>query len=326
MKPLPTADDVFAATDRIAGQVARTPLLRCDELDRLTGGTVVLKAECLQRTGSFKIRGATNRLIQLSEKERQKGVVAWSSGNHAQGVAAAAQQLGMSSIIVMPTDTPEVKIEGTKSFGAEIVFYDRATEDREAIGRRIAEEEGRVLIPSYDDPYIICGQGTVGVEITEQVTEQGYALDDVLVPVSGGGLIAGIGLAVKYVFPHTRIFSVEPEGFDDHLRSLETGQRQTNPSQAGSLCDALLAPAPGELTWAINENQLAGGYTVSEYDALAAMVFAHKHLNLKLEPGGAVALAAVLTGKHRANNRCVAAVLSGGNVDDDTFNRALSVR
>ncbi len=324
MTLLPVADDVYAAADRLSDHVVRTPLLRCEALDQRTGGTVLLKAECLQRTGSFKIRGATNRLLQLSDDEKEKGVVAWSSGNHAQGVAAAAQLLSISAKIVMPTDAPKIKIEGTKAFGAEIVFYDRATEDREAIGRRIAKDEGRVLVPSYDDPFIICGQGTVGVELAQQTNELGLKLDDVLVPVSGGGLIAGVGLAVKYVFPDANIYTVEPEGFDDHRRSLDTGQRQTNTSQAGSLCDALLAPTPGELTWAINRNQLAGGYTVNETDVLAAMAFARKHINVKLEPGGAAALAAVLNGMHRTNKRCVAVVLSGGNVDEETFNRALS--
>ena len=325
MKLIPTADDVFAAADRIADHVRRTPLLHCEELDRITGGTVFLKAECLQHTGSFKIRGATNRLMQLSDDEKSKGVVAWSSGNHAQGVAAATQRLDISAKIVMPSDAPSIKIDGTKALGAEIVFYDRAREDREAIGRRIAQEESRVLVPSYDDPHIICGQGTVGVEMIEQARELSLVLDDVLVPVSGGGLIAGVGLAVKEAVPSVRIYSVEPDGFDDHRRSFETGRRHANESQAGSLCDALLAPTPGKLTWAINKDLLSGGYTVSENDALAAMAVAHKHLDLRLEPGGAVALAAVLTGTHRTKGRCVALVLSGGNVDDQVFNRALSM-
>ena len=325
MGDLPTVTDVRDAADRIRDHVKRTPLLRCAELDRLTGGHVLLKAECLQHTGSFKLRGATNRLAHLSNQERRAGVVAWSSGNHAQGVAAAAQQLEVSAKIVMPTDAPQTKIDGTKMLGGEIVFYDRATEDREAIGRRIAEDEGRVLVPSYDDPSIICGQGTVGLEMADQAESFGLVVDDVLVPVLGGGLIAGVGLAVKDRFPNVSLYSVEPKGFDDHRRSLLSGKRETNYDQSGSLCDALLAPTPGMLTWAINREQLTAGYAVNEQDALAAMAFAHRHLNLRVEPGGAAALAAVLNGSHTAKGRCVALVISGGNVDDEILNRAVSL-
>ena len=314
------------AADRIAGRVVETPLLRCAELDRITGASVLLKAECVQRTGSFKIRSASNKLAQLSEQERRAGVVAWSSGNHAQGVAAAAKDLGISAKIVMPADAPVAKIENTKALGAEVVFYDRVTDIREDIGTRIAEDEGRVVVPPYDDAHIICGQGTVGVELADQTEDLGLSLGDVLVPVSGGGLIAGVGLAVKARFPNARLYAVEPEGFNDHYRSLKSGTREANKKRDGSICDALLAPTPGALTWAINQTQLTGGYTVSDQDALAAMAFAHKHLNLKLEPGGAVALAAVLNGAHRSNGRCIAVVLSGGNVDDKTFNRALKTR
>ena len=325
MGPLPTVEDVYTAADRIAGHVKRTPLLHCDELDRITGGMVVLKAECLQHTGSFKIRGATNRLLQLPDDEKGKGVVAWSSGNHAQGVAAAAQRLNISAKIVMPADAPHAKISNTKDLGAEVIFYDRATEDRYALAMSIAQNEGRAVVPPYNHPDIICGQGTVGVEMVEQASELGLSLNDALVPVSGGGLIAGVGLAVKNLIPESCIYSVEPDGFDDHRRSLESGQRQTNESQSGSLCDALLAPSPGELTWAINKTQLTGGYAVSEDSALTALAFAHQHLGLKLEPSGAVALAAVLGGSHRTKGRCVALVLSGGNVDEKIFNHALSM-
>jgi threonine dehydratase len=325
MAKIPTMQDIEATAYCINAHIIRTPLLQCAALDAEAGGHFFLKAECLQRTGSFKIRGATNRLLRLSDTQRRKGVVAWSSGNHAQGVAAAAQLVGTTAKIVMPSDAPQAKIDGTKELGADIVFYDRATEDREAIGHRIAEDEGRVLVPSYDDADIISGQGTVGLEIVEQVNELGVSLNEVLVPVSGGGLIAGVGLALKHYCPNARLYAVEPEGFDDHRRSVASGQRETNPSASGSLCDALLAPSPGALTWAINQTQIDGGYAVNEEDVLSAMAFAHQHLKLKLEPGGAIALAAALNGTHECQGRNVAIILSGGNVDDVTFNRALTI-
>lgn len=324
MDGLPTVQDVRDAAARIEGHIVHTPLLESEDLNHRTGARVLLKAECLQRTGSFKIRGALNRLLRLSQDQCERGVVAWSSGNHAQGIAAAAQQVGTTAKIVMPTDAPGAKIHGTKTLGAEIVFYDRATEDREEIGRRIASEEERVLVPSYDDPDIIAGQGTAGLEMAEQAKELSVSIDDVLVPVSGGGLIAGAGLAMKHHFPQSTLYAVEPDGFDDHRRSLVSGSRETNETTAGSLCDALLAPAPGQLTWAINKRQLDGGYAIAEQDVFKAMAFASEQLKLKLEPGGAIALAALLSGAHTGEGRTVALILSGGNVDDAVFNRALS--
>lgn len=323
MATLPTAQNIRFAADRIAGSVKKTPVLTCPELDARTGGRIFLKAECLQDTGSFKLRGATNKLMQLTPTERTAGVVAWSSGNHAQGVAAAAHRLGISAKIVMPKDAPAAKLAGTRAFGAEVVFYDRTDDDREEIGRRIAQDEGRIIVPPYDDADIICGQGTAGLELAEHVAGIGTTLDDVLVPVSGGGLLAGVSLAIKDIFPEARMFSVEPEGFDDHRRSCDTKKRETNNQLTGSICDALLAPTPGALTWQINETHLHGGYVVSDGDVLEAISFAHKTLGLKLEPGGAITLAALLNRTHDAEGRSVGLVLSGGNVDNQTFNRAL---
>ncbi|MBT4739630.1 MAG: threonine/serine dehydratase [Rhodospirillaceae bacterium] len=324
MTLIPTPNDIRDAATRIAASVKKTPVLTSQDLDGQTGGRIFLKAECLQKTGSFKIRGATNKLMQLSESERAAGVVAWSTGNHAQGVAAAAKALNISAKIVMPSDAPQTKLDGTRSYGAEVVFYDRTTDDREDIGRRIAQEEGRIVVPPYDDFDIICGQGTAGLELVDQVSELGFALDDVLVPASGGGLLAGVSLAVHDRFPDARIFVVEPQSFDDHQRSLGSGQRETNTQRAGSICDALLAPAPGTLTWQVNRTHLTGGYAVSDDDVLDAIAFAYRAFDVRLEPGGAITLAALLSGHHNAKGRNVALILSGGNVDDDTFNRALA--
>ncbi len=324
---LPTFADVEAAAARLVGTAVVTPLLRAPELDRRCEATVLVKAEVLQVTGSFKIRGAFNRLVQLTASERRAGVVAWSSGNHAQGVAAAAAFLGMPAVIVMPSDAPAIKIANTRGWGAEVVTFDRATQDREAIARRIAAERGAVVVPSYDDPQIIAGQGTVGLELMAQARGLGLTVDDVIVPASGGGLAAGIGLAVRHANPEARIFTAEPQAYDDHRRSLLAGERQRNPSTAGAFCDALLAPTPGELTWALNRQALAGGYGVSDAEVRSAMAFAFEALKVVVEPGGAVALAALLAGHHprpQATRRpTIAVVLSGGNVDAATFTACL---
>ncbi len=308
---------------RLAPYAVRTPLLISEDLNAAVGGTVLIKAEPLQRTGSFKFRGAFNRLSQLNAAERAAGVVAWSSGNHAQGVAAAAQILGMPATIVMPADAPEIKVAGTRKLGAEVVFYDRATEDREAIARRIAQERGAVIVPSYDDPDIIAGQGTIGLELMEQAQTMGFTIDDVIVPASGGGLIAGIGLAVKAARPAAQMFVAEPEGYDDHVRSLAAGTRVANASTANALCDALLARMPGDLTWQLNANTLSGGYGVNDTAVRTAMRFAFASLKLIVEPGGAVALAAVLSRAHAAKGRVVAVIVSGGNVDSEIFGAAI---
>lgn len=318
-----TVAEIKAAAERLAGPVLRTPLLRVPALDKQAGGTVLVKAEPLQRTGSFKIRGAFNRLAQLDAAERAAGVVAWSSGNHAQGVAAAGELLGVRTTIVMPADAPAIKLEATRAYGAEVVLYDRAREDREAIAREIAKTRSAVIVPSFDDPHIIAGQGTVGLEIADQARALGLTVDAAIVPTGGGGLIAGTGLALRDTFPDVRLYSAEPEFYDDHKRSLETGTRQTNARTANALCDALLSPSPGELTWAINRTQLAGGYAVSDTMVKAAVAFAFRALKVVVEPGGAAALAALTAGLHDGRDQVTAVVLSGGNVDPRTFTDCL---
>jgi threonine dehydratase len=298
--------------------------LRSDALDEAAGGQVWVKAECLQRTGSFKIRGAYNRLSRLTEAERKAGVVAFSSGNHAQGVAASAKLLGLPAVIVMPADAPQVKLEATRAFGAEIVTYDRFTESREAISKNIADERGAVVVPSFDDPYIIAGQGTAGLEAARQLADLGAAADVLLCPVSGGGLIAGIGLAFEALSPGTQIYAVEPEGFEDHKMSLYAGAPMAMTPSRSSLCDALLAPRPGDLTFAINRRRLKGALAVSDADALGAIAFAFRHLKIVLEPGGAVALAAILCGKLALGGRTALIVASGGNVDAEVYVKAIS--
>jgi len=322
---LPTARDIVAAQARLKDYATVTPLLRSAELDAQVGGTVLLKAETLQRTGSFKFRGAFNRLAQLSAEERRAGVVAWSSGNHAQGVAAAGALLGIPTTIVMPADAPAIKLAATRGYGAEVVTFDRARESREEIGRRIAAERGgAVIVPPYDDPHIVAGQGTVGLEIADQAKAMGLGVDAVIAPASGGGLMAGVVLAVQDAFPAAKGYSAEPENYDDHRRSLAAGSPQTNPSIVTALCDALLAPTPGELTWAVNGSRLAGGYAVSDRDVKDAMKFAFRALKLVVEPSGATALAAVLSGAHDSRGKVTAVVLSGGNVDSATFSACIA--
>ena len=319
MPALPTAADVADAARLIAPVARRTPLLTLPELDAITGARVFLKAEPLQRTGSFKFRGAYNRLARLNETERRAGVVAMSSGNHAQGVATAAQLLGIPALIVMPKDSPVLKRERTAAAGAEIVLFDREKEDRIAIANRIAAERGATLVPPFDDFYIMAGQGTVGREIAEDLAAQGLRPDAVVVPVSGGGLLAGVALAVHEVAPAARIYAAEPEGFDDHARSLAAGKRVSNEKLGGSMCDGLLSPEPGELTFAVNQPHVAGGLVVSEDEVKRAVGFAFRELKLVVEPSGAVPLAALLAGRLDAKGQVVVAVLSGGNVDPTLF-------
>ena len=322
--PLPTPADVRAAAERLAGQAVETPLLRADALDELIGGRLLLKAEPLQRTGSFKFRGAYNRLSQLPAGAGEGGVVAYSSGNHAQAVAAAARLVGVPAVIVMPRDAPEVKIAGTRRHGAEVVLYDRSSQAREALGARIAAERRAVLVKPYDDFHVIAGQGTVGHEIVRQCGALGCRPDAVVVPAGGGGLMAGTGLAIAEAWPGTRLHTAEPEGYHDHAMSLERGRRVGVPgAQAGSFCDALLAPIPGELTFAINAGRVHSGVAVSDREVGAAMRAAFAHLKLVVEPGGAVALAALLAGRVETAGRTVVAVLSGGNVDPATFRAVL---
>jgi threonine dehydratase len=317
--PLPTVADLQAAARRLQGIARLTPLLESEALNALVGGRVLLKAEALQRTGSFKFRGAYNAISQIEAS----AVVAYSSGNHAQGVAAAARALGKAATIVMPADAPAIKLESTQALGAEIRLYDRQRESREAIGAELARRTGAALVKPYDDPRIIAGQGTAGLELAEQAAGLGAAPDAALIPCGGGGLIAGCGLALGALCPGIEVFAVEPLGFDDTRRSLAAGERVTNPPDGASICDALLAPTPGELTFALNRRQLAGGLAVGDQDVRLAMAFAFRHLKLVIEPGGAVGLAALLAGGFDARGRTVAVLLSGGNVDPAQFVAAL---
>jgi threonine dehydratase len=321
---LPTSADVDAAAARMAGVALRTPLISSPVLDALTGGRVLLKAETLQRTGSFKFRGAYNRLSSIAPAMRGGGVVAFSSGNHAQGVAAAARLLHMPAVIVMPHDAPRPKRERTAALGAEVVLYDRERADREAIASGIAKERGAVLVPPYDDPLVIAGQGTAGREIAEDVAQLGHRLDCVLVNASGGGLAAGIALAVKARFPAAQIFTAEPAGFDDHARSFRSGRRERNPTVSGTICDALMAQTPGRLTFEINRALVGNGVTATEEEVGRAVGFAFRELKLVVEPGGAVALAALLAGRLDVRGKTVVAVLSGGNVDPELFARLVA--
>jgi threonine dehydratase len=321
---LPVFSDIESAAMRIKGEVVRTPLLENVKLNALAGGHVFIKAESLQRTGSFKFRGAWNCISRLDPAAKKGGVVAYSTGNHAQGVAAAAQLRGVSALIVIPEDTPEIKKANTKSYGAEIVTYDRATESREEIANHYVAKRGAVLVPPFEHADIIAGQGTCGLEIIDELQVRGAVLDDMLVNCSGGGLTAGIALAFAEKSPKTKVHSVEPEGFDDYARSLRSGVREKNPSSSGSICDALLTPQPGEMTFAINKGRLAGGYVVSEAEVRRAMRFAFETLKLVVEPGGAVGLAAVLSGKLNAKGKNIGIILSGGNVDPALFAEILT--
>lgn len=311
--------DIQAAAQRLKGLAVETPLIESPALNERLGGRVFLKPEPLQRAGAFKFRGAYNRLSQLSEDEKKRGVVAFSSGNHAQGVALAAKLVGCPALIMMPSDSPAVKVEGTRGFGAEIRFYDRFTDDRIAIADEIAAQRGCVVVPSYDDPHIIAGQGTLGIEIVEQARDLGATLDRVLSPVGGGGLIAGTSTAVKALSPSTEVWGVEPAGFDDTRRSLESGRRETVDKAARSICDALLPLTPGELTWPINQRNLTGVAAVTDAEVAEAMRYAFSVLKLIVEPGGCVALTAALTGKIDLKGQTAAIILSGGNVDPGVF-------
>ena len=308
---LPSYEGVLDAARQIEGVAVRTPLLESPALNAVVGGRVLMKAETLQRAGAFKFRGAYNRISRLNAEERRRGVVAFSSGNHAQGVAAAAALAGTPAIIVMPSDSPRVKVEGVIGFGGEVRTYDRWTESREAIGAAIAAERGAILVPPFDDPFVIEGQGTAALEMLDQADAP---FDQLLCGASGGGLLAGINLVLAERSPNTQVFVVEPEAFDDTARSLAAGERVGHPQGPPSICDALMAPMPGELTWPINR-RLAGALTVSDAEAAEAMRFAFRHLKLVIEPGGAVSLAALLSGKAEARGRVTGIVLSGGNVD-----------
>ena len=310
---------IEAAAQRLRDVAIETPLLRSAVLDELLGGSVLLKPECLQRTGSFKIRGAYNLLSQLSPEQVAHGAVAWSSGNHAQGVAAAGGLLGIHTAVVMPEDAPRAKLENTKRLGGEVITFDRYTGDRVAIARAIAAERGAEIVPSYDHVDIIAGQGTVGLEIATQSIELGVAVEQVVIPCGGGGLTSGCAVALRAKLPDVKIFTAEPEHYDDTLQSLRSGERVSVPTDVASLCDALLTDSPGKLTFDIMRTHVSDGLVVSEDDVKDAMRFAFKELKLVVEPGGAAALAAILSGKIDTKDRVTAVVLSGGNVDADLF-------
>ena len=320
----PSIDDIRRAAERIRPEAIRTPLLSSPMLDELLGGRVFLKCETLQRTGSFKFRGAFNAIAAMTGVKRAKGIVAVSSGNHAQGVAEAARLFGLRSIIVMPADAPATKLERTRRSGAHVIAYDRALENREKVAARILATEGGTLVHPYNDPNVIAGQGTVGLEIVADAAAAGIVPDAVLVPCSGGGLLAGIGVAIKSALPATEMIAVEPAGFDDYGRSLIAGAIVRNERAAGSVCDSLLAEAPGEIGFALNRQNVGAAVAVDDDEALAAVAYAFRELKLVAEPGGAIALGALLSGRFKARGRTVVVVLSGGNIDEDTLAAALA--
>jgi threonine dehydratase len=306
--PQVTRDDVLAASDRVSAAVLRTPLIETE----IRGRRLWLKCECLQTGGSFKLRGATNRLALLSAEERERGVVAFSSGNHAQGVAIAAKRLGIRAIIVMPSDAPKLKIEGTRAQGAEVTLYDRRSEDRVAIAARIGAETGATVVPSFDDPHIVAGQGTVGLEILDQLAEAGASPPArIVVNCGGGGLSAGIALAC----PDAEIVPVEPDGWDDMLRSLEKGAIvPVGPGAPPTMCDAIQTPLVSPITFCILLGRGASGIAVSDEEVADAVRWAWQEHGLTVEPGGAASIAAILSGKVEIVPETVV-VVSGGNID-----------
>ncbi len=316
-------DMIEAAAERLKGHVRETPLLSSPFLDEIAGRRVLIKPECLQHTGSFKFRGAWSAISALDEAARNRGVIAYSSGNHAQGVAYAAAQHGISSVIVMPSDAPKLKIENTRALGGEVVLYDRASESREDIGEALAAERGLTLIRPYDEPQVIAGQGTTGLELARQARALGVTEGDVLICCGGGGLTSGIALALERHAPGLRPRPCEPEGFEDVKRSLSSGTIQSNDATSGNICDAILTPQPGQITFPILQRLCGPGLSVSEQESLRAMALAFLRLKIVLEPGGAVALASALFRKDQIDGDAVIVVASGGNVDPQIFERAL---
>ncbi len=316
-------DMIEAAATRLAGHARHTPLLSSPFLDEIAGRRVLVKPECLQHTGSFKFRGAWSAISALPPETREKGVIAFSSGNHAQGIALAARRHGIPAVIVMPADAPALKLANTRAYGAEVVTYDRATQDRDEIGARLAEERGLTLIKPFDEPQVIAGQGTCGLEIAHDATALGISEAEVLVCCGGGGLTSGIALALETAAPGFRVRPVEPEGFDDVARSLVSGKIEHNAALSGNICDAIITPAPGKITFPILKALCGPGLTVSEEEALGAVAQAFLRLKIVAEPGGAVALAAALWRADQLEGDTVIAVVSGGNVDPAMFTRAL---
>ncbi|WHA41380.1 threonine ammonia-lyase [Agrobacterium larrymoorei] len=315
---------IEAARNRIGNEAVRTPLMSSPFLDEIAGRKVFVKAECLQRTGSFKFRGGWSAVSALEPEVRQRGVIAFSSGNHAQGVALAASLHGIPSVIIMPQDAPRIKVENTRAYGVEIVLFDRSKDDRDAIGATISAERGLTLIRPFDEPLVIAGQGTVGLEIAEQGKEAGIEEAEVLVPCGGGGLTSGVALALKAKAPNYKVRTCEPENFDDVARSLNSGKIERNAALSGSICDAIITPQPGNITFPIMATLCSKGIAVSEEEAMRAMVLAFQRLKIVVEPGGAVALAAALFHADQLEAETVIAVASGGNVDADIMAAALS--
>ncbi|WP_339951131.1 threonine/serine dehydratase [uncultured Albimonas sp.] len=315
--------DIRAAAARLAPVVRRTPLLESPFLNEIAGRRVLVKAECLQHTGSFKFRGAWSAISALDPEVRARGVFAYSSGNHAQGVAYAAKLHGIPAVILMPADAPKLKLANTAAFGAEVITYDRYSESREEIGARLAEERGLTLVRPYDEPMVIAGQGTTGLELAEQAAEAGVREADVLVCTGGGGLSSGVALALQAEAPGLRVRPVEPEDYDDWKVSLEVGARTPATGGRVSLCDAIVTPAPGEITWPILSRLAGPGIAVSDRECLDAMAQAFERLKIVIEPGGAAALAAALFRPEELSGEAVLCLATGGNVDRAVFAQAL---
>jgi threonine dehydratase len=320
----PTIDDIRAAALRIERYAVRTPLLESGALNAVLGARILIKPEVLQRTGSFKFRGAYNRLAAMSGAERAAGVVAFSSGNHAQGVAAAARMFGVDAVIAMPLDTPAIKVRNVEADGAKTIRYDRFRDDRMALVQPYADA-GRTLVPPYEDPFIIAGQGTIGLEIVAQTEEIGATPDIVIAPCGGGGLISGVSIAVKAALPDAQVWGAEPQGFDDTRRSLEAGRRVSNATGQTSICDAILTNEPGVMTFEINRKNLNGVAVVGDSEVEAAMRTAADYYKLVVEPGGIVAFAGILSGKLDIAGKTVVVVLSGGNVDPELYSRVIGI-
>jgi threonine dehydratase len=316
---------INAAAARLAGRARQTPLLSSPFLDDIAGRRVFVKAECLQHTGSFKFRGGWSAVSALPPEQRQRGVIAFSSGNHAQGVALAAKLHGIPAVIIMPADAPRMKIENTRALGADVVLYDRANDDRDALGAALSEKRGLTLIKPYDDPQVIAGQGTTGLEIATQAVAEGVVHADVLVCCGGGGLTSGIALALAATAPNLRARPCEPAGFDDVTRSLAAGQIQRNAALTGSICDAIITPQPGDITFPILKRLCGPGLVVTDAEAMQAVALAFARLKIVLEPGGAVALAAALFRRDEIQGDAVIAVATGGNVDPDVFAQCLAL-
>jgi threonine dehydratase len=323
MANLPTVEDVRRAASCLEGKAYKTPLLESPLLNEKLGCRLLVKPETLQRTGSFKFRGAYNKIFHIPVNKRKNGIVAFSSGNHAQGVAAAAKIFGIETQIIMPKDAPAIKVANTRSYGAQVLFYDRFKEDRSIIGEKLVKENGATLVHPYDDSMIVAGQGTVGLEVARQAQAMDANLNAFLAPCGGGGLISGCALALETESPETEIYSAEPVGFEDTALSVAAGERLVGKRDRKSICDALLSPKPGKITYEINARLLKSGLTINDETVIKAMKVAFNYFKLVVEPGGAAALAAVLSEKYKANGKTVAVVLSGGNVDAKVYRKAL---